>query len=161
MVVWHPGLIWTVIAFDAHVLAWNLDGNPPNEYTRHHVKEASYYGSDTWTLDLVVKLPQETQEGEGGEAKGLMLVNFIGIEEEGMWPGKKRIYDTWVESKAASSYKDPGNAEEEAEQKPNSTVKEPGLALKLFSTLDAWAEKEMKGQVDMLLIGCVAGVQWV
>ncbi|KAF7356117.1 Peptide hydrolase [Mycena venus] len=100
----HPGLIWTVIAFDAHVLKWNLDNNPPTEYARHHVKEASFYKADTWTLDLVVKLPEDGNRG--------ILFNFIGLQEKAMWPGKMAVkaeggpamklfenLDSWLEEK--------------------------------------------------------------
>jgi hypothetical protein len=55
-----------VIAFDAHVLEWNLDDNPPKEYVRRRVKEASFYGKDTWNLDLVLKL-----DGDG-DGKGAL-----------------------------------------------------------------------------------------
>ncbi|KAF8217155.1 hypothetical protein K438DRAFT_1798365 [Mycena galopus ATCC 62051] len=79
----HPGLIWTVVAFDAHVLKWNLDDNPPTEYARHHVKEASFYKADTWTLDLIIKLPEDGNRG--------ILFNFIGLQEKAMWPGKKAV----------------------------------------------------------------------
>ncbi|KAF9264544.1 hypothetical protein L218DRAFT_958254 [Marasmius fiardii PR-910] len=121
----HPGLIWTVIAFDAHVLKWNLDDNPPDEYTRHRVREASFYGSNTWSIDLVVKV-------EPG-SMGSILVNFIGLEEQGMWPGKKAVMSQ-------------GN---------------PGLALRLFEKLDLWMEKRMNGKADTLLLGCVAGIERV
>ncbi|KAJ7083760.1 hypothetical protein C8R44DRAFT_53144 [Mycena epipterygia] len=106
--VHHPGLIWTVIAFDAHVLKWNLDNNPPAEHARHHVKEASYYKSDMWTLDLVVKLPPS---GDGG-----IPFNFIGLQEKAMWPGKKAVkaqggpamelfekLDAWLEEKTGGT----------------------------------------------------------
>ncbi|KAJ4473162.1 hypothetical protein J3R30DRAFT_3296811 [Lentinula aciculospora] len=136
LVIWHPGLIWTVIAFDAHVLKWNLDDEPPNEYTRHHIKEASYYGSDTWSVDLLIQIPTVSDTKDSNSGAGEILVNFIGLEEEGMWPGKKAL----LEGKNA---------------------KQPGLALKLFSTLDAWIEKETGGKVDALLLGCVAGAQHV
>jgi hypothetical protein len=75
--VHHLGLIWTgmvhpfivsslcdlllfrpVVAFDAHVLRWMLDENPPDEYARHHIKKASFYGIEDWTVDLVVKVPE-------------------------------------------------------------------------------------------------------
>ena len=62
-------------------------------------------------------------------------MNFIGLEEEGMWPGKKALLQD--------------------------TSKEPGLALKLLSNLDEWVEKKTDGKVDVLLMGCVAGVQRV
>ncbi|KAG5644249.1 hypothetical protein DXG03_008787 [Asterophora parasitica] len=119
----HPGLIWTVVAFDAHVLRWNLDDNPPDEYARHRVKEASFYGKDTWSIDLVLKLG----EGAGG-ADGALSVNFIGLQEKGMWPGKKAVKE------------------------------QGGVAMQLFEELDAWVEKKTSGTVDALLLGCVAGV---
>ena len=72
------------IAFDAHVIEWTLDKNPPNEYARHHVKEASFYGVDTWSIDLVYKLPPS-----GSSSSHLLKVHFSGIKEKAMWPGKK------------------------------------------------------------------------
>jgi hypothetical protein len=110
-----------VIAFDAHVLKWNLDDNPPDEYVRHHVKEASFYGKDTWTIDLVIKLYP-------GDEEGLSQINFIGIQEKGMWPGKKAV-------KAQG-----------------------GVAMQLFEELDEWMEKRTGGTVDPTLMGCVGGV---
>ncbi|KAJ7197735.1 hypothetical protein GGX14DRAFT_470744 [Mycena pura] len=121
LVVAHPGLIWTVIAFDAHVLKWNLDDNPPAEHARHHVKEASFYGVDTWTLDLVVRLP-------AGADTGGILFNFIGLQENAMWPGKKAV-------KAAG-----------------------GPPMALFERLDAWLDEHTRGTVDAMLMGCVGGV---
>ncbi|KAJ7698147.1 hypothetical protein B0H17DRAFT_1261330 [Mycena rosella] len=105
----HPGLIWTVIAFDAHVLKWNLDNNPPAEFARHHVKEASYYKADTWTLELIVQLPA------GGAGEGIAF-NFIGLQEKAMWPGKRAVkaqggpamvlferLDAWLEEKTGGT----------------------------------------------------------
>ncbi|KAJ8075039.1 hypothetical protein PM082_019366 [Marasmius tenuissimus] len=123
----HPGLIWTVIAFDAHVLKWNLDDNPPNEYTRHHVKEASFHGSDTWSIDLVIKIdPNSTSPDDG-----TLLVNFIGLQEQGMWPGKRALI----------------------------TQGEPGIALTLFDKLDRWIDERTEGKTDTLMLGCVAGIE--
>jgi hypothetical protein len=113
-----------VIAFDAHVLKWNLDDNPPKEYVRHHVKEASFYGKDTWNLDLVLKLDEDGD----GDGKGALQINFIGIQEKGMWPGKKAV-------KA-----------------------EGGVAMRLFEELDEWMERRTAGTVNTLLLGCVGGV---
>lgn len=109
-----------VIAFDAHVLKWNLDDNPPDECARHHVREASFYGTDTWTLDLVMKLPP-SEEGQG------MLVEFIGLQEKGMWPGKKAV-------KA-----------------------EGGVAMEVFEVMDGWVEERTGGRVDAMMVGGVAG----
>jgi len=77
-----PGIIWSVIAFDAHVLQWSLDDAPAAHVARHHIKEASFYGVDSWSLDLVVQL-------HSGDDKGKFNVSFVGINEKAMWPGKK------------------------------------------------------------------------
>lgn len=89
------------------------------------MKEASFYGKDTWSIDLVVKL------GAGGNADGALVVNFIGLQEKGMWPGKMAVKE------------------------------EGGVAMKLFEELDAWIDKKTGGTVDPLLLGCVAGIMTV
>jgi hypothetical protein len=70
-----------VIAFDAHVLRWTLDDDPPDGYARHHIKEASFYGADRWSVDLVL---------QGTAATEPLTINFIGIDESAMWPAKKK-----------------------------------------------------------------------
>lgn len=153
----HPGLIWTVIAFDAHVLEWNLDERPPDEYARHRVKEASFYGVDTWTLDMVIAVPSipavERKESEDradtlpdnhrdratrashaetelDKDQDKLLINFVGIQEKGMWPGKKA---------------EGGD----------------GAAMSLFENLDDWLERHTQGAVDAMMVGCIAGAVWV
>ncbi|TFK48370.1 hypothetical protein OE88DRAFT_1684387 [Heliocybe sulcata] len=119
MVVKHPGVIWTAVGFDAHVVKWTLDENPPDEYARHHIKEASFYGVDEWSVDLVVK--------HDASSPGIK-VDFVGIQEQAMWPGKK--------------------GEKEA----------GGGAMRVFERLDAWIERATAGTVDAMLVGCVGGV---
>jgi hypothetical protein len=118
--------ILLVIAFDAHVLKWNLDDEPPDEFTRHHIKEASFYGVHTWTIDLTIKLPENDPDAG-------LLVNFIGIEERGMWPAKQK-----------SRNADGGFT---------------GPTMPLFEKLDAWLEQRTKGAVDRLLMGGVGGAE--
>ncbi|KAL4061947.1 hypothetical protein V8B97DRAFT_2025645 [Scleroderma yunnanense] len=101
----HPGIIWTVIAFDAHVLEWTLDNTPPDEYVRHHIKEASFYGTDSWNVSVTIKHPPPASRDEG------LKVNFIGIVERRMWPAKKddsdessamklfEEFDKWIEER--------------------------------------------------------------
>ncbi|KAI0057402.1 hypothetical protein BV25DRAFT_1812524 [Artomyces pyxidatus] len=115
----HPGVIWTVVAFDAHVLQWTLDDAPPDEFTRHHIKEASFFGIDTWSMDMVIKVP------EGG---GPLKINFMGMQEGAMWPGK-------AAAKAQG-----------------------GHAMVLFEKLDAWLDQRTGGRVDAMLVGSVGGV---
>ena len=122
----HPGLIWTVIAFDAHVVRWSLDDNPPNEFARHHVKEASFYGTDTYTFDLTVRLTETNPNGR-------LKINFVGLQEKGVWPAKK------VEFQAAGS-------------------EGAGAAMQMFERLDEWLEVTSEGKIDALLLGCIGGV---
>ncbi|KAF8903001.1 hypothetical protein CPB85DRAFT_1255887 [Mucidula mucida] len=129
----HPGLIWTVIAFDAHVLWWNLDGNPPPERARHHIKEASFYGKDEWEVKMVVKMED----------------NAEGLQEGAMWPGKKRAYESYLqqaESEDGVVYSRGGG-------------EAPTMAL--FKELDEWLDERMAKAVDATLIGAVAGVETI
>ncbi|KZV66959.1 hypothetical protein PENSPDRAFT_755311 [Peniophora sp. CONT] len=80
----HPGVIWTVVAFDAQVLSWSLESPPPEEYARHHIKEASFHGVDTWSVDIVVAFPPNTTPAP-------IPVNFVGLQESAMWPGKQKV----------------------------------------------------------------------
>ncbi len=73
--------IFAVIAFDAHVLRWTLDDAPPDGYARHHIKEASFFGVDRWSVDVVL---------QGTAATEPLTINFIGIDESAMWPAKKK-----------------------------------------------------------------------
>jgi len=106
--IYHPGIIWTSIAFDAHVLKWTLDNNPPDEHARHHIKEASFYGMDTWTLDLVIEIPPSGERS--------ISVTYVGIKEKAMWPAKMKEkaeggramalfedLDTWLEVNRAGT----------------------------------------------------------
>jgi hypothetical protein len=110
-----------VIAFDAHVLQWTLDDAPPNEYTRHHIKEASFFGVDRWSVDLVL------------EGTAPLMINFIGIDETAMWPGKKAT----AEARGAR-----GGHE----------------TMALFKRLDDWLARETRNQVDVMLLATVGGV---
>jgi len=101
-----------VIAFDAHVLKWSLDDNPPDEYARHHIKEGSFYGSDTYSFDMIVKIsPSSTSGSDQG-----ILVNYVGLQEKAVWPAKKSVkaeggvsmvlfeeFDTWLENKTGGT----------------------------------------------------------
>lgn len=52
----HEGVIWSVIAFDAEILEWNLPSAPPPGRQRHHIKEVSREGISTWSVDLLIRL---------------------------------------------------------------------------------------------------------
>lgn len=101
-----------MIAFDAHVLKWSLDDNPPDEYARHHIREASFYGTSTYSFDMIIKLPPSSTSGSD---EGI-LVNYIGLHEKAIWPAKKSVkdqgglsmmlfeeFDTWLETKTGGT----------------------------------------------------------
>lgn len=73
------------MAFDAHVLHWSLDDNPPDENARHHIKEASFYGQDTYSFNIVIK---EHASPQGGEK---LRIDFVGMQEKGIWPAKRAL----------------------------------------------------------------------
>lgn len=123
----HHGIIWTVIAFDAHVLEWTLDNDPPDKFVRHHVREASFYGTDTWHVSMLIKYPTVApSDGMTNASSRGLKVNFIGIQENQMWPAKKSEADG-------------------------------GPAMKLFQELDVWLDEVTGGSVDAALLGCVGG----
>ncbi|KAG0704555.1 hypothetical protein DFH29DRAFT_910837 [Suillus ampliporus] len=111
----HPGIMWTVIAFDAQVLEWTLDNSPPEEFARHHIKEASFYGTDVWTVDMTIKWPSPRNAHPRSSNVDGLRVDFIGIQEKRMWPAKKadadgsqamklfREFDAWLDEKTGGS----------------------------------------------------------
>lgn len=52
----HPEIIWSVLAFDAEILEWDLPVDPPSGFRRHHIKEVSRYGHNRWSLRMLLKL---------------------------------------------------------------------------------------------------------
>lgn len=79
LVTWHPGLLWTVIAFDAEVISWSLSDTPPDAgQRRHHVRQASAYGTSAHDLRMQIRRP----------ASGKLYVDFVGVEELAMHPAK-------------------------------------------------------------------------
>ncbi|EAU90683.2 hypothetical protein CC1G_03952 [Coprinopsis cinerea okayama7 len=142
----HPGLIWTAIAFDAHVLSWSLDQNPPNEFARHHVKEASFYGTDVYELQLTIRL---TPQNPGGRLK----INFMGLREDAVWPGKRR---EWVLRRRALEEEEAGGQGEEGKKKDG--LGNDNAPMELFERMDRWLEETTGGTVDALLMGCIGGV---
>jgi hypothetical protein len=64
-----------------------LDDNPPDEYARHHIKEASYYGQDTYSVNMVIK-DWPVSSSPGNEK---IRIDFVGMQEKGIWPAKKAL----------------------------------------------------------------------
>ncbi|EPX70912.1 peptidase [Schizosaccharomyces octosporus yFS286] len=70
----HPGLIWTVISFDADLISWSLP-EVPNDVRRHHIREVSAYGIDSYSFDMsYVDEP--------------IYFDFVGLNAIGHYPSK-------------------------------------------------------------------------
>jgi hypothetical protein len=119
------------------VLKWSLDASPPDELARHHVKEASFHGVDSWTLNLTMKLPPGVSAAdsdfsvEPSKAPWALRIDHVGIREHAMWPAK-------------AAQKELG-----------------GRAMELFESVDNWVVDKTKGAADAMLMGCVGGVTMV
>jgi hypothetical protein len=120
---------YIAIAFDADVLEWDLDDNPPNYHTRHVVKQGGLYGTESYTLSMKVKHVDDEK----------LRVNFIGIQERAMWPAKKK------------------KPVKEGEVITYSLNEEGGLAMSTFARIDEWLNKTTKGEFDVKMWGVVAG----
>ncbi|KAA1066931.1 hypothetical protein PGTUg99_015865 [Puccinia graminis f. sp. tritici] len=108
----HPGIIWTVIAFTADVVEWDLPSRPLRGKRRHHIKEASGFGIDRWTLNVTIALDeaefQSAMENEqilkGQRApisvhdkqaqafarSGKLKIEFSGIDQLGLYPARSK-----------------------------------------------------------------------
>ena len=111
----HPGLIWSVVAFDAEVIEWDLPSVPPAGRQRHHIKEVSRYGMSQWTINLLVKLDDSAlgsakARGQDSSSYGELVtvtpgqgdqtasaerdpsrlwIDYSGLLEQGLYPQKK------------------------------------------------------------------------
>lgn len=105
-------IIWSVMAFDAEILEWDLSIPPPVGFQRHHLKEVSRFGQDRWSVSMVIKLPQEAltntkqkpstfKTKEKGSSLILesnppqrdpakLWIDYSGLIADGMWPQADR-----------------------------------------------------------------------
>jgi hypothetical protein len=122
-------------------LSWNLDNNPPNEYTRHHVKEASYYGESTWRMNMVIKWPppvpatRPVSRPRPDPENPKLKVDFSGVVERGIWPAKKKEYDA-------------ANEEEKMIRL---------CAMGLFEKMDTRLRERNHGSMDVLFMETITG----
>jgi hypothetical protein len=138
-------------------LSWSIDDNPPDEYTRHHIKEASFYGTDTWELNMVVKLnPDQSTlkdtttlnfDANGNpvidaDLNGGIEMSLSGMVEKGMWPAKKWAWTTAKERASLTG----ASARDRREPESYS------IAMPLFEELSTWFEMEYKGSTDVFMM---------
>lgn len=112
----HPGIIWTVMAFNGDVVQWDLPEPAERGDHRHHVKEVSGAGVDTWELSMTLKLTDEQfaaaqrnaqrrkgQRPKGGPEEeedrkiGGVRVDFSGLDVNRMWHHRENQNRTGME----------------------------------------------------------------
>jgi hypothetical protein len=146
-----PGLIWSVMAFDADILEWDLPNvlPPTGGRQRHHVKEVGRAGVDSWSLTMLLRLsPEELAAARARgqdrrpythlvtSAKGApstqprdasrLWIDFSALDAQGMWPSSRHL---------ASSR----------------------ASLGMFEKMDAFL-LDQHPEVDSMLLSVVAGV---
>lgn len=137
----------TAIAFDAHVLSWSLDDNPPDEYARHHIKGTSFYGVDEYIVEMVIL-----------DSSPSMKIDFMAIQERGIYPAKKALLQPTSPRALAQNFVPSPGLNGGVDVKKERRKTKDGMALKFFEVFDDWVDERMEGKVDTLLLGCVAGV---
>ncbi|KAG8877791.1 hypothetical protein FRC20_010042 [Serendipita sp. 405] len=143
----HKDVIWTMLEFDARIISWSIDDNPPAGYTRHHIKEASYYGTDIWTLDVTIDLNPDIHESMrrpntsltlsngSSERPGALRLTFSGMVEKEMWPGKKWQWEAEKEMRARQGTPEPENT-----------------VMEFFERISGWMEQEKGGSTDLFMM---------
>ncbi|EEB08932.1 peptidase [Schizosaccharomyces japonicus yFS275] len=72
--VHHPGLLWTVLSFDAELISWSLPDVPVGT-RRHHIREVSTYGTDSYTFSMSYR-------------KAPIYMDFVGMDGFAHYPSK-------------------------------------------------------------------------
>jgi hypothetical protein len=113
-------------------------------HTRHHIKEASFYGEDVWTLEMVVRIqahgrgaPKNGNPANattvGERSPSAIEISLSGMVEEAMWPGK-RIEWTKRHAEVNGSARNPVAG---------------SVAMEIFASVAGWMEMETGGSTDM------------
>lgn len=95
----HPGLAWSTLSFDAEVLAWDFPAPPPAGLQRHHLKDVSRLGHDTFEVRLTMRVPSQPSaplvdtrvrsppvHAATARDPARLLVHWSGLDAYGMYP---------------------------------------------------------------------------
>ncbi|GAC98044.1 hypothetical protein PHSY_005632 [Pseudozyma hubeiensis SY62] len=151
----HPGVIWSVVAFDAEILSWNLPSAPPAGYQRHHLKSVARYGIYSWSVDLVVRLQPEALAAAKARSSSGLVSKF-----------KKAAAGSGRLVKANSNEpRDPSRLWIDAsgmvademfpQHKSNAAADRP--AMNTFVKMDAYMQQKHP-EIDVMMLAVVAGV---
>ncbi|PKI85984.1 hypothetical protein MVES1_000153 [Malassezia vespertilionis] len=146
MRLYHPGLAWSTMSFDADVIDWEFPAPPPRGFQRHHLKDVSRIDAHTWQMRIKVRVSDEQfaafEHDKGAPADTLvrspplhpepplngwrMQVHFSGFDAYGMYPHHK---DTGMDK----------------------------VSMKTLASLDALFQEEFP-EIDPMLMSVIAGV---
>lgn len=160
----HPGIIWSVIAFDGDIVKWDLPSLPQRGRRRHHVKEASGHGIDQWTLELELQLSesefeaaQRNEQRRKGQREGPMehqgqlridysgyVAVSLGLDPE---PDQNVLTANICRLEDASIF----------HARTDRPASDDGPAMSFFRQLDA----QIPPSVDAMLLGAIANVAHV
>lgn len=162
----HKDIIWSVLAFDAHILEWDLPvAVPSGGYQRHHIKEVSRFGKNVWSVRIKIKLQEE-------ELEILRRDESSATEEERPFSHLFSTDPTNKEDSIHEQYRSTSLSARRllidysglwgaamwplAERSTDPAVIESG-AVQRFKAMDEWL-KEKHPEVDAMLLNVVAGV---
>ncbi|PWN45424.1 hypothetical protein IE81DRAFT_320179 [Ceraceosorus guamensis] len=151
-----PGLIWSVIAFHADVLEWDLPGvSPPaGGRQRHHIKEVGRYGVESWTIRLLLRLDEDARAAaairgpDRAPYSASVRVDSATAAEDQVYRNPSRL---WIDYSALDAEGMWPNSRHLVESRPS---------LKTFEKMDRYLAKSHP-EVDAMLLSVVAGVAQV
>lgn len=78
------GLVWPVLAFEADVVGWSFDFDPPKGRRRHHLKIVASIDQPIVDFELDIRTPNTTTGKEGGKA---LNIHYSALDLNQMVPG--------------------------------------------------------------------------
>lgn len=151
----HPGVIWSVVAFDAEILSWNLPSAPPTGFQRHHLKSVARHGIYTWSIDLTLRLQPDALATARKRSSG--IASKFAKKSEGKLIRVKSA-DEQVERDPSRLWIDASGlvADEMFPQhKANAGPDRPGM--NTFIKMDEFMQKTHP-EIDVMMLTVVAGV---
>lgn len=149
----HPGLIWTVIAFTAEVLEWDLPSPPPKGIQRHHIKEVSRFGRDTWSVDLLIKLDSEALAALKSRDQGTDFGKLIRIDEK----DEESIEKVEKQRDPSRLWIDFSGMDENGFWPQKAVSGEGQRNIQNFKKMDEYLQRQHP-EVDVMMLGIVGGV---
>ncbi|PWN18255.1 hypothetical protein BCV69DRAFT_288533 [Microstroma glucosiphilum] len=169
----HPHIIWSVLAFDAEILEWDLPVSPPTGgFQRHHIKEVSRFGQDEWSVRMLLRLqPDELSAAAAAADRKEGIVSrpdfgqLLQIDPSNVSDNVLSRFTSLKESDSGSPHRllvDYSGLWGEAmypsvEQASTDQEVLQSVGVRRFREMDKWLLEE-RPEVDAMLLNVVAGV---